>query len=132
MNPVNPMHPMNPVNPMHPMNPVNPMHPMNPVNPMHPMNPMNPSLRSAELKQLAAATAADQARTVTCLGEHGGRLTSLEKDIETKSTLVAEAELREMLALCALRGEMREVIESIRAEVSSPPTLLSPSLYLSI
>lgn len=49
------------------------------------------------------------------------RLTKEEATMLTKSTLVEAQELRDKIAMCALRHETRELVDAIRQEVSSSP-----------
>ena len=56
------------------------------------------------------------------------RLDEAEAAIKTKATLEETKELREKVALCALRTEMRELLEGLRQETSSRVRILKERL----
>ena len=56
------------------------------------------------------------------------RLDTAEADIKTKATLDETKELREKVALCSLRTEMRELLEGLRHETSSRVRILKERL----
>merc|ERR1719171_2671208 len=56
------------------------------------------------------------------------RLDEAEASLKTKATLEEMKDLREKVALCALRTEMRELLEGLRQETSSRVRILKERL----
>jgi hypothetical protein len=75
-----------------------------------------------------ASTEAYQSQTDGRLDSAEARLDEAEASIVTKATLEETKELREKLALCSLRTEMRELLEGLRQETSSRVRILKERL----
>ena len=68
--------------------------------------------------ELVESSAAWQAGADERIASTDARVTVLEEEIKTKASVEETKELREKLALCCLRTEMRELLESLRQETS--------------
>ena len=78
--------------------------------------------------ELAESTAAWQANAEKRFDGHEERLVAIEHELPLKATLVETSELREALKLCALRTEMRELLEALRQETTSRVRMLKERL----
>ena len=77
---------------------------------------------------LTASTTRHQEATDAYLASLNERLTTEEATMLTKSTLVETQELRDKIALCALRTETRELIDVIRQEVAARVRMMKERL----
>eukprot|EP00966_Prymnesium_polylepis_P029409 683234-Prymnesium_polylepis.1 len=77
---------------------------------------------------LIASTNAHNDATDAYLTNLDERLTTEEATMLTKSTLVEAQELRDKIALCALRTETRELIDVIRQEVAARVRMMKERL----
>ncbi|KAL3919608.1 MAG: hypothetical protein SGPRY_005566, partial [Prymnesium sp.] len=83
---------------------------------------------TVRVDKLTASTEKHNHETDEYLKHLDERLTKEEATMLTKSTLVEAQELRDKIAMCALRHETRELVDAIRQEVASRVRMMKERL----
>jgi len=81
-----------------------------------------------EMSAFVKRTVDFQESTSSSIKRSEQRLDVVEEELLKKATLVETKELRELIALCSLRTEMRELLEALRQETTSRVRMLKERL----